>query len=317
MIDFTASDEKDDVAARSTALKLTQELRSHLSENGIDVLDRLASVEVGNEQELAKNGLTGGDSRLPPMLGADYVVNGQWSITGKTLRISILTLHGGKLAAEKTFNLPVADAPGLSGEIIKWVLSGVGGNAAADQLIWAPVDGDGGAGAVPTVESHCSNKAKPLEASAEFEKAYVINDRFQEAFMWEARCYEAAGLQPLADMLRRFLHQNLLEHGVGEVITTAPVDGLTFLGVVDNGASDAACRKLEILATDAVSGSSQRVLLPGKSRTPARRIRRARWREKFAGGELGESPRLPDTLDPRGARALEAGGHPASPAHAQ
>ncbi len=261
MIDFKATDENGEIADRSTALKLAQELRARLSENGIDVLDRIASVEVSNEQGLAENGLTAGKTKLPPMLGADYVVNGQWSITGHTLRVSVLAVHGGKLAADKTFALAASGAPGLSEEIIKWTLGGVGGQAAADRMVWAP-----------SMETEALEpfyrgitlyqQGRPLDASAEFERAYVINDRFEEAYMWEARCYEAAGLQPLADIIKRFLSQNALEFGVGEVITAPPVDGLTFLGVANKDANAAACRKLEFLATDALAGGSQRVLLP-------------------------------------------------------
>ena len=260
VIDFKAMDETGEIVDRSTALKLAQELRARLSENGVDVLDRIASVEVSNEQGLAENGLTG-NAELPPMLGADYVVNGQWSITGRTLRISVLATHGGRLEAEKTFAFAAPGTPGLSEEIIKWTLAGVGGKAAVDQMVWAP-----------SMETEALEpfyrgitlyqQGKPLDATVEFERAYVINDRFEEAYLWEARCYEAAGLQPLADIIKRFLGQNVLEFGVGEVITAAPVDGLTFLGVVNKNGNAVACRKLEFLATDALAGGSQRVLLP-------------------------------------------------------
>ena len=38
-----------------------------------------------------------------------------------------------------------------------------------------------------------------------FQRAYVLNDKFGDAMLWEARCFDALGLAPLADSERRYV----------------------------------------------------------------------------------------------------------------
>lgn len=138
VIDFTSQEEKGNVESRSTALRLAAELCVRLDENGIDVLDRLASAQVGNEQALAENGFIEDGKKLQPMLGADFVITGQWSSVGKNLQLSILNVAGGKLAAEQSFNISVTSASALSEQIMKWVLAQVAGKTVAEKFAWTP-----------------------------------------------------------------------------------------------------------------------------------------------------------------------------------
>jgi len=261
VIDFTTPDENAGVEDHSMALRLAAELRTRLGENGLDVLDRLASTQVSNEQALAANGFLDGMAKLAPMLGADFVITGQWSATGKSLRLSVLNLSGGKLQAQQSFDIAKGDGSMLSAPIMKWAVEQVAGKAASEQFAWVPsIDAEALEPFYKGVTLF--QQGKVLEATAEFQKAYSLSDKFSEAYFWEARCYEAAGLQTMADAMRFFIDRRTVGYGVSKPVSAPAADGLTFLGVFDKNEDTAECQKLEILATDAIAKTSQRVLLP-------------------------------------------------------
>lgn len=102
---------------------------------------------------------------------------------------------------------------------------------------------------------------KLLEATAEFQKAYETNNLFVPAYLWEARCYEAAGLPELGEAIQRWLETGLAGRGVAAGADATPRDGVTFLGVTDaEGQTSAAAIRVSMAAIDALSGPG--LLLP-------------------------------------------------------
>lgn len=257
--DFNAPGEDENVPIRAIALQLAAQLRTGLSEDGLTILDRTATAQVSDEQSLAAGGLTQKHGTIQPMLGADRLVCGSWLPAEKTLRLSVLDLANGTVVADATF--PFEANPVLSETIMRWVLTQVAGKAAAEKYTWTP--SVAAEALIPFYRGvTLFQQGRPLEATVEFENAYRLDDKFEEAFLWEARCYEEAGLQPLAVAERRFVNEALIGEGISGPATNTAAEGITFLGVIDPDGDAAADRKLEVLITDAAARTGQRVLLP-------------------------------------------------------
>jgi hypothetical protein len=242
-----------------TGIKLADALRIRLAENGVDVLDRLAVMHIQDEQVLSEQGFIETSHTLPPMLGADFLIGGQCS--GNALRLSILAARTGKVLSERAFSSSTGAFPVISEDVMKWVLTNVAGKAATQSYVWTP------SVQVEALDPFYRgidlfHQGKKFEATAEFEKAYLMNDKFAEAYLWEARCFDAVGLQPLAEAERRFVVKTLVGRGISLSVRAIPADGITFLGVNGDDADQPLCRKLEMLLTDAVADGSHRILLP-------------------------------------------------------
>ena len=134
--DFRLSTENNPTQSSEVGGRLAAELRTRLLENGLLVLDRLSITQVASEQILAEIGLTElAGKPLPPLLGADWVVAGEYSPAGNALRLSILDIANGRVLRQETFKLFSGDgSAGISENVMKWVLGGVVGEAVAQKF---------------------------------------------------------------------------------------------------------------------------------------------------------------------------------------
>jgi hypothetical protein len=259
VIDFGGPAENQDAAAHLTGLRLAEQLRIRLAESGLTVLDRTATAQVSDEQALAQSGLIQTPGQMSPLLGADLVITGQWRAEQGTLQLRILDARKAGTAAEETF--PLDSAATLSEPMMKWTLAHSVGAPAAEAYAWA--SSIAAEAMIPFYRGvTLFEQGKPIEATDEFEKAYQLNDKFDEAYLWEARCYDAAGLAPLAEAERRFAQRSLVGWGISSLTANTSTDGITFLGMINQEGDAATCRKLEVLVTDAMARASHRLLLP-------------------------------------------------------
>ena len=235
----------------NTGKRLSAELRTRLAENNLNVLDRLSLTQVASEHTLNEMGLVSENS-AEPLLGADWVVAGTYSPEGNTLQLSVLDVAAGRRLRQESFAL-MSQSAELPEQAMKWVIGVVSGDAAAKKLTWKR------SSKVEALEPlyrgiSLFHEGKFLDAAAEFEKSADLDDRQVNAFIWEKRCYEAAGLQPVADAVKVYLDRHF-DKELGNLAALPPNagEGIVFLGIADRSGDPASCRKLEILTTDAAT----------------------------------------------------------------
>lgn len=228
-------------------------VRAWLGSRGVRILDRVLAHAVVEERDAIEKGLNGKSKPLPAFPGAQFLLKVQ--AAGEGFRIKILAAGGSVLGISPMWN--GRDLPPDVQAFLDAALSSSKQDTA------------------PTFRQRLNLEAlqpfykgvslfesgKPIEATAEFQRAYEINNLFAAAYLWEARCYEAAGLPEFAGAIRRWLETGFAGRGVAAGADASPRDGVTFLGVTD-GAVDISpvATRLSMAAIEALSGPG--LLLP-------------------------------------------------------
>ena len=239
----------DDLATKTAGGSVRDWLRA----NGIRVLDRVLAHEVLQERADAEQGLHGKPTPLPAFPGARLLLKIKGAEDG--FRVEALSADGSVRGISPAWN-----GKSLPEEVRDFL---------------SPLLADSKQEPAPTFRQRLNIEAlqpfykgvslyeagKPLEATAEFQRAYEINNLFAAAYLWEARCYEAAGLPEFAAAIRRWLETGFARRGVAAGADASPRDGMTFLGVnAGDEKQSAAATRLSMAAIDALSGPG--LLLP-------------------------------------------------------
>ena len=222
-------------------------VREWLRSGGVRVLDRVLAHEVLEERASAEQGLRGEHAPLPAFPGARLLLKIQRVKEG--FRVEAILADGSVLGIS-----PAWKGKSLPDEVRQFL---------------SPLVADSKQEPTPTYRQRLNIEAlqpfykgvslyesgKPIEATAEFQRAYEINNLFAAAYLWEARCYEAAGLPEFAAAIRRWLETGFAGRGVAAGADASPRDGVTFLGV-DTGdeKQSASATRLSMAAIDALSG---------------------------------------------------------------
>lgn len=229
------------------------ELREWLRSRDVRVLDRILAHEVVEERDSVEKGLRGKPTSLPAFPGARLLLKVRGEKEG--FRIEALAADGSLLGLS-----PAWKGNPLPEEVRQFL---------------SPLLADSKQEPAPTYRQRLNIEAlqpfykgvtlyesgKPLEATAEFQRAYEINNLFTAAYLWEARCYEGAGLPEFAVAIRRWMETGFAGRGVAAGGDASPRDGVTFLGVTAPKASQsAAATRMSMAAIDALSGPG--LLLP-------------------------------------------------------
>jgi len=219
---------------------LAVRLRAALADSGLVVLDRALTQEVAVERNEAKRGfrVAAAEGRL---LGADYWME----LSASELRV--VRLADGVVAAVRA-----REAKDDVDALQRWIFPLLAGHEAQPKPYLPEVEVEA---LVPFYRGVALyNDGRFEEATEEFSRAYQLNDRFHEAYEWEARCYEALGMEPLAAAVRRFMALGLLENLNSVSGRLSEGEGLAFLGVNPaDGDEPAAGRLLSTLAASALA----------------------------------------------------------------
>lgn len=249
VLDFSCRAGTDETAALGL-LRLAGALRLRLMEAGIDVLDRTASAQIRNEHALSEEGWV--ESETDAMAGANFLVTGKLSDDGGHLLLSVLAAANGRIGGSEDFPDPFAGA----GRMAAWVLGVLGakpGDVATQPVPFRQIEA-----LEPFYRGIAlAREGRDLEAIDEFQKAYSLNDKFTEAYLWEANCYERVGLAPLAFAMKSFVERDVMGKGISSADASAAIEGTTFLGIAGAGG-----RKLEVPVTGAAAPVMGRLFLP-------------------------------------------------------
>ncbi len=269
VIDFNGAD-----SSPSSGDALTQglaaALREELAAAGLTVLDRSFGDEVVREHLLQENGMTAALQAAAPLMGANYLVYGE--TTNDRLRLRLLDAVSAKEVGEQEFPLSATDAAiQLPPEAVAWLLDHIQGV----QVPTAPI--------APTLQPEvlvpfyqglaAFQQGRYFDAIDFFQKTRRLNTQFDEAYQWEARCYDALGLNVLGDAERRFVIKKLAEYGDDRPVFARQSEGITFVGLQGENFDPLEIRKFEMETIDAVA---QRV--PGDFQLPSDL---ARFRDEY------------------------------------
>lgn len=225
-------------------------LQHWLISEGFQVLDRKQSLQVLGERELGETGFTKTGKRTTPFLGAEFVI---------VRDAHSLRVFGGNGHLLGEMPIRGANPDGPDEEKLRQLLSGDGATSAV-------------------FRQHVATEAlKPFyrgirnfaagrypEAAAEFQLAYEASNRFEPAYRWEARCYDAMGLPRLAAAVTRFADLGFYGRGAALGADITPREGLMFLGL------DGPEAKSARLSLEAIPALSQRNLFLPESLAVAR-----------------------------------------------
>ena len=249
VLDFAGRTETDEAVAVGL-LRLASDLRLRLMDAGCDVLDRAASAQIRNEHALAEEGWV--DSEAHAMEGANYLVTGKFADEDRRLRLSVLDATNGRVVAREDFSNSFEDAGRMAG----WILQTMG--LEQETAPAPPIPSRQIEALEPFYRGIAlAREGRDLEAIDEFQKAYSLNDKFVEAYLWEAECYERLGLAPLAVAMKAFVDRNMVGKGISSANASAAAEGVTFLGVAGAGG-----RNLELLVPEAAAPVFGKLLLP-------------------------------------------------------
>ena len=261
VLDFTLAEDVRSVHAAAVGLRLSAEMRGDLNQLGdVLVLDRSLCQQVAREHQYLNAGLAAPPDARLPMLGADCLVAGELrhASGGGALELALTALDTkeGRPLGARSFPLAEGDAAPLPDAARAWLGSLLHvGRAGTKRTYQSSIQ-------VEALEPFYRGIAqfqagRYLEATGEFQRAYILNDKFGDAMLWEARCYDALGLQPLANGERRFVANELVGHGYASTGVSRPEEAVTFLGLTGNAdaVDRAAENKIEMLAIDLLSGA--------------------------------------------------------------
>lgn len=227
-------------------------LRAALLDGGVMVLDRAVTPQVVIENQDANGGLR---SERPhaEYQGADYLV--QVRSENGTGRVEVVDIRSSRLVEARDATLGEGDKVA---EVLRWVRPLLGAHEKKEESEY-----------LPTVETEALEPfyrglklfeaGKYAEATAEFGRARLCSG-FRDAMLWEARCYEALDMKPLADATRR--SSDLWSSRTG---STPPnpaqlVDDVAFLGV--DGVSENLSATVSAAAASALVAGERPVRLP-------------------------------------------------------
>ncbi len=226
----------DGTDSQATAMRLGAELRARLMERGLSIVDRNLIRSVTREKALKSAGFTDNDRPALALLGAAWLVSGEFHAGAKpSLELSVLNVTRGLNGPKRRFDIELrAGVVRFSPEIVDWLLSVIGSDSGKS---------------APPLPFEMTIQAEALQpfyrgmarfsggdywaAASEFEQASLLNMKFEDACLWEARCYELLGFPHLAGALRRFVRIGLVARGNSAYGRGIPDEGITFLGVVD------------------------------------------------------------------------------------
>lgn len=260
VLDFGLAEDVRNVNGAAAGLRLSAEMRRVLGQHAeLLVLDRSLCQQVAREHQFTNAGLTNAPDPRLPMLGADFIVTGEVRLAsagGKLeLMLTALDTHEGRPLGAQGFPISDGNDAPLPAAALEWVghLLHVE-HSGTKRTYQASIQ-------VEALEPFYHGIAQfqaghYLEATADFQRAYTLNDRFRDAMLWEARCYDALGLAPLADGERRYVACELVGRGYAATGTSQPEEAVTFLGLTGstNPPDRAAENKIEMLAIDLLSG---------------------------------------------------------------
>ena len=198
-------------------------MRAAFADAGLVVLDRALTQEIAVEQNDAKRGMRA-SAAAAELLGLDY-----WVELSAT-EIRVVRARDGVLIGARTFSREER-SESAAGALRDWTLPLLDGKS--------PVE----AGAyLPQVETEALepfyrglglyDAGRFIEATMEFTRARLANDRFAQAYEWEARCYEALDMPELAGAVRRFLRIGLVENMTAASSRTETSEAVAFVGVI-------------------------------------------------------------------------------------
>lgn len=216
--------ESPDSAGDAALFVLAARLRAALADEGLVVLDRALAQELAVE----RNDAVLGFRASPPaasLLGVDhYLVLSPRD--ARLVRVGDGVVLGVRPRAPSD---PINEVNALQ----RWALPllarpGAPAASATDYL--------------PQVETEALepfyrgiglyDAGQPIDALNEFTRAYLANDRFVQAYEWEARCYETLGMPELAAATRRFLQIGQVENLAAGSARTESDSAVAFLGVL-------------------------------------------------------------------------------------
>lgn len=233
-------------------VQVSQGIETFLKSSDCTVVDRLVVGHVAAEHVLVESGMAGADGeKIRPMLGADLILLADISPDRPSeIKFSLLDLARGSIKAQSRFvlkgktpepaaydwlsrqlkirpDIPAEGHPTSQIEAIKPLYQGI-------RLYY---EGD------------------YLSAIEAFAAALVLDDKFDEALLWEARCYDALGLGLLGEATRRYRDDVMFGAGLSSTLKSPVVEGVTFLGV--QGSNPLLCRGLELEAAGVLGGVVQ------------------------------------------------------------
>lgn len=222
-------------------------LREWLSAAGFMVLDRTRTLEVLEERAAREGGFVAGGAELPPFPGASRLLqlnDGEGGIV-----LTVIASDGTQRGRFVWKSAPQPD-DGLQ-QFLQEQLGDSGGGSMAEFRQRVNVEA-----LLPFYEGVALFDAgRPLEAIVKFQRAYEMNHLFLAAYEWEMRCYEAAGLPEFARAMERWMKTGFSGRGVAAGGDVSARDGITFLGVSEDGAApSAAATRLALSAMDVLSG---------------------------------------------------------------
>lgn len=205
-------------------------LRSWLLDHGFRVLDRTLTLRVLEERESAAQGFREGPPLQTPFPGADVLLRIE-TVRDET---RLIALHAdGSVLGTTDVKRPVIWDETLESFLQRHLgRHGLATPTVSRQRI--PPEA-----LQPFYRGIALFEAgKPLEATAEFQRAYEASNRFVPAYLWEARCYDALELPGFAAAIRRFCEIGLVGRGAALGVDTTAREGVTFLGIDAQSARD-------------------------------------------------------------------------------
>lgn len=192
-------------------------LQHWLADEGFQVLDRKQSLQALGERELGETGFTKACERTTPFLGAEFVI----ARDAHSLRVFG---GNGHLLGEMPISSAKPDGP--DAEKLHQLLSG---NRTAEAVFRQHVATEALKPFYRGIRNFSAGRYP--EAAAEFQRAYEASNRFEPAYRWEARCYDAMGLPRLAAAVTRFADLGFHGRGAALGADITPRQGLLFLGI--------------------------------------------------------------------------------------
>lgn len=221
--------ESVDARADAALFGLAAHLRAAFAEAGLIVLDRALTQEMAVEQNAAKGGMRA-TAAASELLGLDYWM--ELSPTG----VRVVRARDGVLLGMRAFAAD-GERDNEPGSLRGWALS------LLDRKSPAKTDAY-----LPQVETEALepfyrglglyDAGRFIEATTEFTRAWLANDRFAQAYEWEARCYEALGMSELASAVRRFLQIGQVENMTAASSRTDVDAVVAFVGVIPSEDTD-------------------------------------------------------------------------------
>lgn len=222
-------------------------LRHWLLERGVKVLDRTLTLQVLQEREDARHGFVQREGNEAVFPGADYQCLLEEQAGGVV--ISVMGSNGQLVGVS-----PVWESGALSVSMAAFLNGIFDSDPVAEAATYRQRVG------LEALQPYYRGVAlfeagKPIEATAEFQRAYEANNSFVPAYLWEARCYEVMGLPGFANAMRRFVELGFAGKSAAAGADTTPRDGVTFLGVTaEREADEVVATMLSLEAVRALSG---------------------------------------------------------------